>query len=86
MKKLSIVFFILLCWVSVGFAEPVDNKGLISLFGERRVSCGRQCLNGGRCKRCYTLASLTKPMGQRATNKFLDTLKKEEEKMKSSEN
>lgn len=24
MKKLSIVFFILLCWVSVGFAEPVE--------------------------------------------------------------
>lgn len=67
------------------FQEQVDNKGLITLFGERRRDCGRQCLSGGRCNRCYTLADLAKPMGERARDKILETIKKEQEKLQSSE-
>ena len=67
------------------FQEQVDNKGLITLFGERRRDCGRQCLSGGHCNRCYTLADLAKPMGDRARDKILETIKKEQEKIKSSE-
>ena len=58
------------------------NKGLITLFGERRRDCGRQCLSGGRCNRCYTLADLAKPMGDRAREKIMETIKAEQEKMK----
>lgn len=60
----------------------IDNKGLVSLFGERRRDCGRQCLSGGHCHRCYDLADLAKPMGDRARNKILETIKKEQEKIK----
>jgi hypothetical protein len=63
------------------FQEPIDNKGLITLFGERRRDCGRQCLSGGRCNRCYTLADLAKPMGERAREKIMETIKNEQEKM-----
>ena len=69
-----------------GFNKPIDNKGLVSLFGERRKTCGRECLKGGRCHRCYDLADLAKPMGDRAREKILDTIKAEQEKMTSSEN
>ena len=65
-----------------GFDKAVDNKGLISLFGERRKTCGQQCLKGGRCHRCYDLADLAKPMGDRAREQILETIKKEQEKMK----
>lgn len=65
--------------------EQVDNKGLILLFGERRRDCGRQCLSGGRCNRCYTLADLSIPMGARAREKIMETIKKEQEKIQSSE-
>lgn len=58
------------------FKESVDNKGLITLFGERRKNCGRQCLKGGRCRRCYDLAALAKPMGNFAREKIMETLKK----------
>lgn len=64
------------------FGKPIDNKGLISLFGERRINCGRECLKGGRCHRCYDLADLAKPMGDRARQKIMETIKKEQEKIK----
>ena len=67
------------------FQKPIDNKGLITLFGEKRRDCGRQCLSGGCCNRCYTLADLAKPMGERARNKILETIKKEQEKLKNEE-
>jgi len=63
------------------FLQPIDNKGLISLFGKRRRDCGRQCLSGGRCHRCYDLANLAKPMGDRAREKILDIVKKEQERL-----
>lgn len=68
-----------------GFQEQVDNKGLVTLFGERRKNCGRQCLNGGRCRRCYDLASLAKPMGDRARKTIMETIKKEQEKLRDEE-
>lgn len=64
------------------FHGSVDNKGLISLFGERRKHCGRKCLKGGRCQRCYDLADLSKPMGERAREKIMETIKKEQEELK----
>lgn len=67
------------------FQKPIDNKGLITLFGERRRDCGRQCLSGGRCNRCYTLADLAKPMGERARDHIMETLRKEQEKLKDEE-
>lgn len=69
-----------------GFNKVIDNKGLVSLFGERRKTCAQQCLKGGRCHRCYDLAAIAKNMGDRAKEQILDTIKEEQEKMKSSEN
>lgn len=65
-----------------GFQEQVDNKGLVSLFGERRRDCGRQCLSGGRCRRCYDLVAIAKPMGERARDKILETIRKNIEELK----
>ena len=56
------------------FKEQVDNKGLVSLFGERRRDCGRQCLNGGLCRRCYTLANIAKPAGEKVKGKIVETV------------
>ena len=75
-----------LCQCIYNFKDRVDNKGLINLFGERRRDCGRQCLSGGRCRRCYDLAHIAAPMGDRARIQILDTIKKEQEKVESSEN
>jgi hypothetical protein len=75
-----------LCQCIYGFKDRVDNKGLIYLFGERRRDCGRQCLSGGRCRRCYDLAHIAAPMGDRARVQILDTIKTEQEKVESSEN
>lgn len=65
------------------FDEKVDNKGLISLFGERRRDCGRQCLNGGHCQRCFTMANISHSMGDRAREHIVKILEKEQEKMKN---
>lgn len=59
------------------FSDSVDNCGLISLFGERRKDCGRQCLSGGGCRRCYLLANLAPAMKERVRKKIMGTLKKE---------
>ena len=62
--------------------KPIDNKGLINLFGERRKNCEQQCLKGSRCQRCYDLTDLAKPMGDHAREKIMETIKKEQEKLK----
>lgn len=36
----------------------IDNKAMVTLFGERRLGCDRECLKGGRCHRCYDLYKL----------------------------
>lgn len=68
------------------FNAPVDNKGLITAFGERRRNCGRQCLNGGLCRRCNILVKLSQPMGDRARIQILDTIKKEEKELNNGKN
>ena len=59
----------------------VDNKGLISLFGERRINCGQQCLKSGYCRRCYDLAFIAKEQGERVRKQIMETIKKEQEKL-----
>lgn len=68
------------------FKSSVDNKGLVTLFGERRKNCEQECLKGRLCHRCYDLADLSKPMGERAREKIMETIKREQEKLTSSEN
>ena len=62
------------------FQEQVDNKGLITLFGEKRKDCGRKCLNGGRCRSCFAMADISHSMGDRAREHIMEMLKKEQEK------
>ena len=67
-----------------GIKEDVDNSGLIPLFGKRRMSCGRQCLSGGHCHRCFDLAAISRPMGDRYRNHILDIINKEIAKEESN--
>ena len=63
--------------VIYNFEEPIDNKSLIPAFTERRISCGRECLRGGRCKRCYTLADISKKISPYVTEKIKENIKKQ---------
>lgn len=67
-----------------GIKEDVDNGGLIQLFGERRINCGRQCLEGGSCNRCFNLAELSVPMGSRFRNHILNVINEEIAKEESN--
>lgn len=64
---------------------PVDNKGLVQLFGQRRIDCKRECLSGGYCRRCYSLTNISKPMGEYARQKMLEKLEAEISPSSSSE-
>lgn len=70
--------------VIYNFPLAIDNVGLIPQFGERRISCGRECLSGGRCKRCDTLVSIAEKMGPQIREKVKKKLQKQI-KDKSSE-
>ena len=70
--------------VIYNFPLAIDNMGLIPQFGERRISCGRECLCGGRCKRCDTLAHISEVMGPQVREKIKENLQKQT-KNKSSE-
>ena len=65
------------------FDLPIDNMGLIPAFGERRIDCGRECLSGGRCKRCMTLANISETMGNYVREKVKENLQKQIEEMSS---
>ena len=52
-----------------------DNLGLTNLFGERRIGCGRECLNGGRCKRCFSMDNIAKKMGPVVREKIKENIK-----------
>ena len=65
--------------VIYNFPLAIDNMGLIPQFGERRISCGRECLSGGRCKRCDTLAHISEIMGPQIREKIKENLQKIEE-------
>jgi hypothetical protein len=66
--------------VIYNFPLSVDNLGLISSFGERRIGCGRECLYGGRCRRCDNLVDLSQEMGTRARTKIIENIKEKIEK------
>ena len=73
--------------VIYNFPDSVDNKGLINLFGQRRISCGRECLKGGHCRRCYSLVSIANNISPMVTKQIQDNITKElEDKKKSNEN
>jgi hypothetical protein len=59
------------------FQDAIDNKGLISLFTERRINCGRECLKGGRCKRCFSLAKINQQMSVYAKERIKENIKKQ---------
>jgi hypothetical protein len=71
------IFYGNLNQVIYNFEEPIDNKSLIPIFTERRISCGRECLRGGRCKRCYTLADISKKISPYVTEKIKENIKKQ---------
>lgn len=57
----------------------IDNKAMTTLFGERRRSCGRECLSGGRCHRCYDLYKIQEMYREKAQEKITETLKRAQE-------
>ena len=57
----------------------IDNKAMTSLFGDRRRACGRECLSGGRCHRCYDLYKLQEIYREKAQEKIIETLKQAQE-------
>lgn len=71
--------------VIYNFSAAIDNKALIPAFGERRLSCGRECLKGGRCRRCYNLTNIAEKMSPLITEQIKKNIKKQI-KDKSSEN
>lgn len=64
------------------FEKPVNNKGLISLFGERRRDCGQQCLKGGHCRRCYDMGEIAKNMESCIQEQIAKTIELERERLK----
>lgn len=58
------------------FPLPIDNLGLIDAFTERRISCGRECLSGGRCNRCMILEKISEKMGPMVREKIKNKLQK----------
>lgn len=62
----------------------IDNLGLIQYFGDRRISCGRECLKGGRCKRCYTLAKISETIGPEVREKVKENLKEQQKELDSA--
>ena len=63
----------------------VDNVGLISLFGEKRIGCERECLRGGRCKRCFSLTNIATSISPIIREKVKENIMKQIEE-KSNEN
>ena len=72
--------------VIYNFPLAIDNMGLIPQFGERRISCGRECLSGGRCKRCDTLAHISEVMGPQVREKIKENLQKQIEENNNATN
>ena len=69
------------------YPDPIDNKCILPQFAERRISCDRECLKGGRCRRCYTMANLAKNMHVEVTEQIKENILKQiKEKEKSNEN
>ena len=56
------------------FNDSVDNKMLPTLFSERRIDCGHQCLKGGRCHRCFTMKNIANNLKERAIEQIKDNI------------
>ena len=53
-----------------------DNKTVIGLFGERRISCNRECLSGGFCRRCIDMNDISIKTSPKAIQKIKETFSK----------
>ena len=58
------------------FPLQINNIGLSKLFTERRIGCGRECLVGGYCDRCFSMTRLA----EKITPKLVEDLKKKVKK------
>lgn len=58
------------------FPLQINNIGLSRLFTERRINCGRECLAGGYCDRCFSMMRLA----EKITPKLVEDLKKKVKK------
>lgn len=50
--------------IIIGFNSDLDNKYVIPRFAEKRVSCGKKCVKGGKCKICHRIEELSKVLEQ----------------------
>ena len=45
--------------IIIDFNSEIDNKYIIPKFAEKRISCGKNCLKGGKCMRCNRIQELS---------------------------
>ena len=46
----------------INFNNPIDSRALPTVFGSKRVNCGRRCLKGKTCMLCDRLVELSDTM------------------------
>lgn len=46
--------------IIIGLKHPIDSKYIVPEFAEKRVSCQKQCLKGGKCRICDRVVELSK--------------------------
>lgn len=46
--------------IIIGLNNPIDSRYIVPEFAEKRVSCQKQCLKGGKCKICNRVVELSK--------------------------
>lgn len=59
--------------IIIGFNMDLDSRYIIPRFAERRVSCGRKCLKGGKCRMCERIKELSHTLEE---NKIIVTIDK----------
>lgn len=48
--------------IILDFNSDIDNKYVIPRFAEKRISCEKKCLKGGKCNRCNRILELSKSL------------------------
>lgn len=48
--------------IILNFNSEIDNKYIIPRFVEKRISCNKKCLKGGKCKKCDNIELLSKSL------------------------
>lgn len=48
--------------IILDFNSELDNKYVIPRFIDKRISCGKKCLKGARCRRCDNVETLSKTL------------------------